>query len=92
MQYDNYGLVGTTLSTMIVGIVVLCEVWVCVHSFEVMWKYVFFLCMLGNHIDYDYVLLCVVLGLMHGSFYLAIWVYNSYVDDDMVVCRITYKW
>ena len=54
-----------------------------------MWKYVFFLCMLGNHVDYDYVVVFVVLGCMHGCSYLTIWVYDGYIDDDMVVYSMT---
>ena len=66
MQYDYHGLDGTTWSNMMLCIVVFCKVWLCLSICELMWKYVFFLCMLGNHVDCDYVLVCVVLGLMHG--------------------------
>ena len=38
-----------------------------------------------KHVDYDYVLLCIVLGLKHGCSYLTVWVYDSYIDDDMIV-------
>ena len=89
MQYDNHGLVVTTWITMIFCIVVLCEILVYVSICEGIWKYVFFLCVLGNHVNYEYELLCAVLGLMHCCSYLDIWVYNSYVDDDNVVCGMT---
>lgn len=49
----------------------------------------FFICMLGDHVDYDYVFICVVLELVHGYSYMTIWVYDGYINDDMVVYRIT---
>ena len=51
----------------------------------VMWKYVFFLIML----DYDYVLMCVVLELIHDFSYFIIWVHNGYIDYFIVVDRMT---
>ena len=36
-------------------------------------------------LDYDYVLVCAILGLMHDCSYLTIWVYDGYIDDYMVV-------
>ena len=34
-------------------------------------------------------LMCVVLQLVHGYTYLTIWVYDSFIDDDIVMYRIT---
>ena len=48
--------------------------------------------LLGDHVDYDYVLVCVILELMHDFFYLTIWVYDGYIDDDMVVYTMAKRW
>ena len=82
MQYNDHGLVGTTGSIAMICVVDLCEIWVYLSICELMLKYVLFLYMLGNHVDYDYVLICVVIGLMCGCPYSTIWVYNRYIDDD----------
>ena len=40
-------------------------------------------------LDYDYVYMCVVLELMHDCSYLTIQVYDGYIDDVIVMYRIT---
>ena len=40
-------------------------------------------------LDYDYVFMCIVLGLMHGYSYLNIWFYDDHIDDDLVVYTMT---
>ena len=40
-------------------------------------------------LDYDYVLMCVVLELMHDYFYWTIWVYDGYIHDDIVAYSVT---
>ena len=70
----------------------LCEVWAHLSIGDVMWNYMFFIGMLGDHVYYGYVFICVVLGLMHGCSYLIIWVYNVYFEDYMVSYRMTYIW
>ena len=39
--------------------------------------------------DYDYVVACIVLELMHGVSHLTMYVYNGYFDDDTEVYTIT---
>ena len=70
MQYNDHCLVDTTWTIMMICVVDLCEVWAYLSICDGMSKSVCFLCMLGNQVDNDYVLLCVVLGLMHGYFLL----------------------
>ena len=79
-----HGLVGTSWSIMIIWIVDLCEVWSYLSICEGMWKYVFFLHMLGNHVDYDYVLICVVLYVDTWLFLLDYMSCDGYIDDDIV--------
>ena len=57
-----------------------------------MLKYVFFLCMLGDNVDYDYVLICVVLDVDAWLLLLDYMSCGGYIDDDIVVYRITYRW
>ena len=42
-------------------------------------------------LDYDYVLMSIVLELMHDSSYLNMWVYDGFIDDVIVVYRVTYR-
>ena len=70
-------------------VVDLCEVWAYLSTCEVMWNYVFFLRMVGDHVDYDYMLICVVLESMHDYSYLTIRVYDGYIDDVIVMYRMT---
>ena len=65
LQYDDHGLVGTTWSIMMICLVNLCVVWAYQSICEVMSKYVFFLGRLSDHVDCDFVFLCVVLGMIH---------------------------
>ena len=85
MQYDNRGLVGYTWSIMKIYVVDLCEVWAYISTCEVMWKYVFFLCMLGDHVDYGYMLIYVILG-----WYIAVptSLYESVMVALMMICSV----
>ena len=40
-------------------------------------------------LDYDYVLMCIALGLMLGYSYLTIWVYDGHIYDDIIVYKVT---
>ena len=42
-------------------------------------------------LEYDHVLVCVVLELMHDSSCFTILVYDDYIDDARVVYRMTYR-
>ena len=43
-------------------------------------------------LDYDFDLVCIVLGLSLGYSYLTIWVYVGHIDDVMIVYRMTWRW
>ena len=45
--------------------------------------------MVGDHVDYDYMLICVVLESMHDYSYLTIRFYDGYIDDVIVTYRMT---
>ena len=74
---------------MMFCIVDLCELWVYICICEAMWKYMFFLCMLGNHVNYDYVLISVVLDVDTWLFLLDYTSYDGYIDDDIIMYRMT---
>ena len=40
-------------------------------------------------LDYYYVLICVIIELMHDCSYLTIWVYNRYINDVVIMYRVT---
>ena len=50
MYYDDHGLVGTTWNIIMVCVANLCEVLAYKSTCELMWKYVFLLCILGDHV------------------------------------------
>ena len=50
-----------------------------------MWKYAFFLCKLGDHVDYDYVLIHVDTWLFLHDYMSC----DGYIDDDIVMFRMT---
>ena len=89
MQYDDHGLVGTTWSIMMTFVVDISDVSTCLSTCKVMWKYVFFVYMLGYDVDYDYVLVCVVLDVDTWLFLLDYMKCDGYIDDDIVMYRIT---
>ena len=35
-------------------------------------------------LDYDYVLVCIVLELLHDCSNLTMWAYDGYINDDVV--------
>ena len=90
LYYDDHGLVVTTWGIMMICVVYLFEVWSYISICEVMWKYVFFLYMWGDYVDYDSVLICVFLYVDERFFLLdyieflwLCWWWYSYVYDEI---------
>ena len=59
VSVNDHALVGTTGIIVMICVVDLCKVWAYLSIYELMWKYVLFQCMFGNHVEYDCVLVYV---------------------------------
>ena len=74
---------------MMICVVNFYEVWEYLPTMEIMWKYVLFLCMFGDHVKNDCMLICVVLDVDAWLFLLDYMSCDGYIDDDIVMYRMT---
>ena len=88
MYYDDHGLVGKLIEVMWLFFLVYYMKYNDIYLHVNYWERIYW-CIIGDNVDYEYVLICVVLDVETWLFLLDYMSCDGYINDDTIINRST---